>query len=105
LSLRSCSAWWGIESAFGDPIVAKNYMRPVIPSLAALAWCERRRRTYWSRKLINALTIVQNGWSTPDEMVGSWPAPWVTQWMPEVWLHMGIDYNHDGRVFALRPAG
>jgi membrane-bound lytic murein transglycosylase B len=24
---------WGIESAFGDPIVAKNYMRPVIPSL------------------------------------------------------------------------
>ena len=26
---------WGIESAFGDPVVEKNHMRPVIPSLAA----------------------------------------------------------------------
>src|SRR5271168_3264543 len=29
---------WGIESAFGDPVVEKNHMRPVIPSLATLAW-------------------------------------------------------------------
>src|SRR4026207_961730 len=29
---------WGIESAFGDPDVQKNHMRPVIPALAALAW-------------------------------------------------------------------
>ncbi len=21
-----------------------------------------------------------------------------TQWMPEVWLHMGVDFDHDGRV-------
>jgi hypothetical protein len=21
-----------------------------------------------------------------------------TQWMPEVWLHMGVDYDHDGRA-------
>ena len=21
-----------------------------------------------------------------------------TQWMPEVWLNVGIDYDHDGRV-------
>ena len=27
---------WGIESAFGDPDVQKNHMRPVIPALAAL---------------------------------------------------------------------
>jgi membrane-bound lytic murein transglycosylase B len=32
---------WGIESAFGDPVVEKNHMRPVIPSLAALAWADR----------------------------------------------------------------
>jgi membrane-bound lytic murein transglycosylase B len=90
---------WGIESAFGDPVVAKNHMRPVIPSLAALAWAEPRRRSYWEQELINALTIVQKGWSTPDEMVGSWAgAMGHTQWMPEVWLHMGIDYNHDGRI-------
>src|SRR5262249_42609858 len=34
---------WGIESAYGDPDVQKNHMRPVIPALAALAWGEPRR--------------------------------------------------------------
>ena len=38
---------WGIESAFGDPVVEKNHMRPVFPSLATLAWGEPRRRAYW----------------------------------------------------------
>jgi peptidoglycan lytic transglycosylase B len=95
---------WGIESAFGDPVVAKNHLRPVIPSLAALAWAEPRRRAYWEQELINALTIVQRGWSTPSEMVGSWAgAMGHTQWMPEVWLHVGIDYNHDGRISPYGP--
>ena len=90
---------WGIESAFGDPVVEKNHMRPVIPSLATLAWAEPRRRAYWEQELINALTIVQRGWSTPEDMVGSWAgAMGHTQWMPEVWLHMGIDYDGDGRI-------
>ena len=90
---------WGIESAFGDPIVAKNHMKPVFPSLATLAWGEPRRRAYWESELINALTIVQRGWSTPDEMVGSWAgAMGHTQWMPEVWLHVGMDYNNDGKI-------
>jgi lytic murein transglycosylase len=90
---------WGIESAFSDPVVTKNYMRPVIPSLATLAWGEPRRRAYWHQELINALTVVQRGWSTPDEMVGSWAgAMGHTQWMPEVWLHVGMDYDGDGRI-------
>jgi membrane-bound lytic murein transglycosylase B len=38
---------WGIESTFGDPLVQQHHMRPVIPSLAALAWGEPRRRGYW----------------------------------------------------------
>jgi len=90
---------WGIESTFGDPIVQKNHMRPVIPSLATLAWAEPRRRAYWETELINALTIIQRGWGTPDEMVGSWAgAMGHTQWMPEVWLHVGMDYDHDGKI-------
>jgi len=90
---------WGIESAFGDPLVQKNHMRPVFPSLAALAWRAPRRRTYWAGELINALRIVQHGWSTPEEMRGSWAgAMGHTQWMPEVWLHVGIDYNGDGKI-------
>ena len=95
---------WGIESAFGDPIVAKNHLHPVIPSLATLAWAAPRRRAYWQQELINALTIVQRGWSTPAEMVGSWAgAMGHTQWMPEVWLHIGIDYDHDGKISPYGP--
>ena len=92
-------ALWGVESAYGDPIVQQNYMRPVFPALAALAWGEPRRRAYWEAELLNALVIVERGWSTPAEMRGSWAgAMGHTQWMPEVWLHIGLDYDRDGRV-------
>ena len=92
-------ALWGVESAYGDPRVQQNHMRPVFPSLAALAWNAPRRRAYWESELINALRIVDRGWSTPEEMRGSWAgAMGHTQWMPEVWLNVGIDYDHDGRV-------
>ncbi|HEV1284154.1 MAG TPA: lytic murein transglycosylase, partial [Bryobacteraceae bacterium] len=37
-------ALWGVESAYGDPLVQQNHMRPVFPALAALAWNEPRRR-------------------------------------------------------------
>ena len=90
---------WGIESAFGDPDVQKNHMRPVIPALAALAWGEPRRRAYWEQELLNALVIIERGWSTPEEMRGSWAgAMGHTQWMPEVWLNVGVDYDGDGRA-------
>src|SRR5499433_3455360 len=89
---------WGVESTFGDPLVQQNHMRPVIPALAALAWGEPRRRAYWEQELINAI-IIERGWGTPEEMRGSWAgAMGHTQWMPEVWLHVGFDYDHDGRV-------
>src|SRR6478672_2255978 len=39
---------WGVESAYGDPVVQQHHMRPVIPSLATLAWAEPRRRDYWA---------------------------------------------------------
>ena len=74
-------------------------MRPVIPALAALAWGEPRRRAYWEQELLNALVIIERGWSTPEEMRGSWAgAMGHTQWMPEVWLNTGLDYDGDGRV-------
>ena len=92
-------ALWGVESAFGDPLVQKNHMRPVFPSLAALAWNELRRKAYWQQELINALRIVDRGWSTPEEMRGSWAgAMGHSQWMPEVWLNVGIDYDGDGKI-------
>jgi lytic murein transglycosylase len=90
---------WGMESAFGDVVVNRNHMRPVIPALATLAWGDPRRRSYWEQELANALVIVERGWANPDDMIGSWAgAMGHTQWMPEVWLHMGVDYDHDGRI-------
>jgi lytic murein transglycosylase len=97
-------ALWGMETAFGDTIDNRKYMRPVIPALAALAWGEPRRRAYWEQELINALIIIERGWSTPEEMIGSWAgAMGHTQWMPEVWLHSGVDYNKDGRISPYGP--
>jgi membrane-bound lytic murein transglycosylase B len=90
---------WGMESAFGDVVLNPKHMRPVIPALAALAWGERRRRKYWEQELLNALVIVERGWTEPKEMIGSWAgAMGHTQWMPEVWLHMGVDFDGDGRI-------
>jgi membrane-bound lytic murein transglycosylase B len=90
---------WGMETAYGDPVVFRNHMRPIFPCLAALAWGEPRRRAYWQTELINALRIVERGWGNPSEMRGSWAgAMGHTQWMPEVWLNIGADYDGDGRV-------
>lgn len=95
---------WGMESAFGDVVLNPKHMRPVIPCLAALAWGEPRRRKYWEQELLNALVIIQRGWAKPEAMVGSWAgAMGHTQWMPEVWLNMGVDYNHDGRISPYGP--
>jgi membrane-bound lytic murein transglycosylase B len=79
-------------------------MRPVIPALAALAWGEPRRRSYWEAELLNALVIIERGWGEPKEMIGSWAgAMGHTQWMPEVWLHMGVDYDRNGRISPYGP--
>jgi membrane-bound lytic murein transglycosylase B len=95
---------WGMESAFGDVVVNPKHMRPVIPALAALAWGEPRRRSYWEQELLNALLIVERGWAQPGDMLGSWAgAMGHTQWMPEVWLNMGVDYDQDGRVSPFGP--
>lgn len=92
-------ALWGLESSFGDLAVSAKYMKPVVPCLAALAWGDARRRSYWEQELTNALIIVDRGWAQPADMIGSWAgAMGHTQWMPEVWLNMGLDFDGDGRV-------
>ena len=90
---------WGMETAYGDLVTNPKHMRPVIPALAALAWGEPRRRTYWEQELLNAMVIVERGWADPKDMIGSWAgAMGHTQWMPEVWLNMGVDFDGDGRI-------
>ena len=96
---RIMLGYWGMESAFGQVVENPTHMKPVFNSLSALAWGEPRRRKYWETELLNALVIVERGWSTPQEMVGSWAgAMGHTQWMPEVWLNMGVDFDGNGRI-------
>lgn len=95
---------WGNESAFGELVTDPRYMRPVMPALAALAYGEPRRRAYWEQELLNALTIVERRWAAPKDMIGSWAgAMGHTQWMPEVWLRIGVDFNGDGRISPFGP--
>jgi lytic murein transglycosylase len=95
---------WGVETAYGEILGNPKYVRPVIPALATLAWGEPRRRASWEQELINAMIIIQKGWSTPKEMTGSWAgAMGHTQWMPEAWLHVGFDYDNDGKVSPFGP--
>src|SRR5260370_11075680 len=39
-------ALWGVESAYGDPLVQQNHMRPVFPSLPPLPSNQPRRPPY-----------------------------------------------------------
>ena len=91
---------WGVEfdlrrparaeepHAAGDPVAGDARLGRAAPA-----------HILGSLELINALTVIQNGWSTPAEMNGSWAgAMGHTQWMPEVWLHLGVDYDHDGKI-------
>src|SRR5262249_40981251 len=95
---------WGMESAFGNVVTSRKHMRPVIPALATLAWGEPRRRSYWEAELLNALLMMERGWADEKDMIGSWAgAMGHTQWMPQVWLSMGVDGNGDGRISPFGP--
>jgi lytic murein transglycosylase len=89
---------WGNESSFGEVIANPRFMRPVLRSLATLAWGEPRRRAYWEQEFLNALVLVERGWITPERMIGSWAgAMGHTQFMPEAWLNASVDFDGDGR--------
>ena len=89
---------WGNETAYGEVFNNPRVMRPVLRSLATLAWGEPRRRGYWESEFANALLIVERGWSTPERMTGSWAgAMGHTQFMPDAWLSVAVDYDGDGR--------
>ena len=60
-------ALWGIESAYGDPDVQKNHMRPVIPALAATRLGRAAPPLVTGKpELLNALTIIDRGWAHAD---------------------------------------
>lgn len=91
---RFIVALWGVESNFGR--LMGNYN--VIEALSTLAY-EGRRETFFRNQVMAALTILNDGHITPQEMKGSWAgAMGQPQFMPTSFLTYAVDGNNDGRI-------
>ncbi len=87
-------AIWGMETNYGGFMGRHN----VIRALATLAYEAPRRRDYWRRELLKAISVVQGGHVRFEDMEGSWAgAMGHTQFMPSSWEAYAKDYNGDGR--------
>ena len=87
-------AFWGLETNFG------NYFGdiPTLDALATLA-CDARRSRMFSRQLIDAVAMVDEGRLDLADLRGSWAgAMGHTQFMPTTMRHYAVDYDRDGRI-------
>ena len=90
---RFLLALWGIETSFGQFTGSFN----VIRSLTTLSY-DMRRRVFFTRELINALKIIDEGHTNSMDMMGSWAgAMGQNQFMPSSFLNFAVDYNDDGK--------
>ena len=87
-------AIWGVESAYGTEMGSRN----VIRSLATLAMADARRAPFWTKELIAALRMLQDGAVQPEKFVGSWAgAVGHTQFIPSTYNARAVDFDKDGR--------
>ena len=90
---RFLLALWGIETSFGQFTGSFN----VIRSLTTLSY-DMRRRVFFTKELINALKIIDEGHTNSTGMMGSWAgAMGQNQFMPSSFLNFAVDYNGDGK--------
>lgn len=90
---RFLVAFWGIETNFGRTLGSF----PVIRSLATLAY-DPRRSSFFRGELLNALTIVDQGHISHQDMLGSWAgAMGQLQFMPSTFVRYAMDADSDGR--------
>jgi membrane-bound lytic murein transglycosylase B len=91
-------AIWGMESSYGEVLQNQNIVKPVIRSLATLAYADSDRRRFGREQLLAALQILQRGDTTADQMYGSWAgAMGHTQFIPTTYLAHSADYDGDRR--------
>ena len=87
-------AIWGVESRYGTEMGSRNIIR----SLATLAMADVRRAPFWTKELIAALRMVQDGAVQPEKLVGSWAgAMGHTQFIPSTYSARAVDFDKDGR--------
>jgi membrane-bound lytic murein transglycosylase B len=86
-------AFWGLESNFGQ--YQGKYS--IIRSLATLGHDERRS-AFFTRELMRALKILDEGHIAPDNFVGGWAgAMGQNQFMPSSFLNYAEDFDQDGK--------
>lgn len=91
-------AIWGMESSYGQVLENRNIVKPVIRSLATLAYADVDRRQFGRDQLMAVLQILQRGDTTAANMYGSWAgAMGHTQFIPTTYLAHSADYDGDGR--------
>lgn len=87
------TAFWALESDFGAGIGK----RPVLTSLASLAW-DCRRGEMFREEFHAALKIIDRGDLAPAEMISSWAGELgQTQFLPTHYLNHAVDYDGDGK--------
>ena len=94
------TAFWALESDFGSGMGK----RPVMRSLATLAW-DCRRGEMFREELLAALQVVDRGYLVPSEMVSSWAGELgQTQMLPTLYLKYAVDYDGDGKRNLFKSA-
>ncbi len=90
---RFLAAIWGMETNYGKHTGSFS----VIASLATLAH-DTRRSTFFRKQLFHALTIIDEGHISAQEMNGSWAgAMGQLQFMPSTFTGYAVDADNDGR--------
>lgn len=90
---RFIVALWGLETNFGK--IMGNYN--VISALSTMAY-EGRREAFFKKQLWAALTILEEGHISIENMKGSWAgAMGQNQFMPTSFLSYAVDGDGDGK--------
>ncbi|WP_218048822.1 lytic murein transglycosylase [Curvivirga aplysinae] len=90
---RFLVAFWGLETNFGD--YTGGF--PVVDALATLAH-DPRRSEFFTKELLLALQILDQGHIAQDRMLGSWAgAMGQTQFMPSTFTGYAFDGDNDGK--------
>ncbi len=94
------TAFWALESDFGAGIGNK----PVLKSLATLAW-DCRRGEMFREEFHAALRIIDRGDLVPAEMISSWAGELgQTQFLPTHYDKNAVDYDGDGKRNLFKSA-
>ena len=86
-------AFWGLETSFGR--YQGKYS--IVRSLATLGF-DPRRSVFFTKELINALRILDQGHVSQSDFVGAWAgAMGQSQFMPSSFLRFAVDHDGDGK--------